>query len=169
MNRWVRSMLGTVVFLALAPPASAEIAKDGEFDFTICFAGSSKMINFDEQHIAFAWVDEKGFTRSHPSGGPFDMMWFHCVGSGGVIEGQRPIDEYCEFADAAGDKMFLTHRIVTDLGKQTRDSKVDILAGTGKYTGIKGTGESQDPVIFPEDDPDLYARCVRLNGGYKVQ
>jgi hypothetical protein len=169
MSRLVRSMLGTVVFLALVSPASAEMAKDGEFDFTICFTGSAKVIDFDEQHIAFAWVDEKGFTRSHPPGGPFDMMWFHCVGSGGVIEGQRPIDEYCEFADAASDKVFLTHRIVTDLKTQTRDSKVDILAGTGKYTGIKGTGGSQDPLIFPEDDSDLYARCVRLNGDYKVQ
>jgi hypothetical protein len=27
-------MLGTVVFLALVSPASAEMAKDGEFDFT---------------------------------------------------------------------------------------------------------------------------------------
>ena len=168
MNRLARSMVVTVVLLAVATPASAEMAKDGEFDFTVCFTGSAKVINFDEQHIAFAWVDETGFTRSHPPGGPFDMMWFHCVGSGGVIEGQRPIDGYCEFADSAGDKVFLTDRTVTDLETQTRDSKVDILAGTGKYTGIKGTGESQDPLIFPEVDPELYARCVRVNGDYKL-
>jgi len=166
MNRFPRSMVSMFILLIGVPAASAELAKEGEFDFTICFTGTSTDINFDEEHIAFAWVDEKGFVRGHPPGAAFDMMWFRCVGSGGVIEGKRRIDEYCQFADKDGDKMFITDRTVTDLKAKTRDSKIEILAGTGKYTGIKGTGESQPPLIFPEDDPDLFARCVRWNGEY---
>lgn len=168
MHFLARTLLTTLMFLAGVPTAPAQMAKDGKFDFTICFTGTSQVINFDEQHVAFAWVDEKGFARSHPPGGAFDMMWFRCVGSGGMIEGKRPVDDYCEFADRDGDKVFVTHQIVTDLKAKTRDSKVEILAGTGKYTGITGTGESQPPLIFPEDDPDLYARCVQLNGDYKI-
>ena len=168
MKLLARSLVITLIFVAGVSTASAQMTKDGTFDFTICFTGSSKVIDFDEQHVAFAWVDEKGFARSHPPGGAFDMMWFRCVGSGGVIEGKRPVDDYCELADQDGDKVFVIHRIVTDLSTNTRDSKVEILAGTGKYTGIRGTGESQSPLIFPEEDPDLYARCVRLNGDYKI-
>lgn len=157
--------------LAVVPSASAQMAKDGPFDFTICVSGHAKATNFDDQHRAFAWVDEEGFAHTDPTGGLFDMTWFRCVGSGGVIEGTRSIDDHCEVADQDGDKMFLVHRYTIDLATGMRESALNILAGTGKYDGIRGTGESQPPVIVPAKDPGqpgLYVRCVRMNGDYKM-
>jgi hypothetical protein len=168
MRRPAGLFLCAILVAGGASNGLAQMPEDGPFDFTICFTGSSTTIKFDDQHVAFAWVDEKGFSHSNPPGGAFDMMWFRCVGSGGVFEGTRPIDDYCEFADQDGDRMFVVHRNVTDLATKTRESKVDIFAGTGKFAGIKGAGESQRPLLFPDEDPDLYARCVRMNGDYKI-
>lgn len=169
MNRFARLLLGVTVLGAGMPTASAQMAKDGPFDFIICVSGTAKAISFDDEHRAFAWIDEEGFAHSNPKGGLFDMTWFRCVGSGGVIEGTRSIADHCEVADQDGDRMFLVHRYVIDLATGSRESEVNVMAGTGKYDGIKGIGESQPPVIVPaEDQPGVYVRCVQMNGDYKI-
>jgi len=171
MNHFAGFLVAATTLAAGIPTALAQLAKDGTFDFTICVTGNAKAISFDDQHRAFAWVEEEGFAHGAPPGGLFDMTLFRCVGSGGVIEGTRSITDHCEVADRDGDTMFLVHHYEIDLATGSRESGVKILAGTGKYDGISGTGDSQPPVSIPVTDPErpgLYAPCVQINGEYKI-
>lgn len=168
--KYTNAAVGGLVLLLATQVISAELPEEGKFDVLNCYSGTSQVLNFDRTHIAWGYRDEVSFTYTDPPGGPFDRMWGRCVGSGGFIEGERMNGALCEYSDIEGDSLFMTSSHATVLETSSRRSEVKLLAGTGKYQGLKGEGTSADQVFFPEDEdrPDSYAGCVRYSGTYQL-
>ena len=93
----------SVLMLALGgtPVAAGELAKEGSFDIRPCFSNEVKILKFDDAHVGWAF-NGTGPIRSNVPEGPFDEMWQSCVGSGGVVAGQRHLDMWCDYVDTAG-------------------------------------------------------------------
>jgi hypothetical protein len=139
-------MAGLVLLFSYTGTLAGELAKEGSYDMTFCYAGDSFVIAHSQTHIAFS-VDLGGTTVSHPSGGLFDLNSFPCVGAGSVIDGVVTGAGFCEGTDADKDKMFGRY-----IRTGTKGSW-EFLAGTGKYTGITGGGPWEDLGRFPPVKP----------------
>ena len=98
------------------------------------------------------------------------MMWQSCVGSGGVVAGRRHLDMWCEYLDTEGDKVFAGLSYVQDIqSKQFLETSAKLFAGTGKFEGITGDGESLGVTTrYPEDIEEEFWVCGGVKGSYRL-
>jgi len=161
------SPMPRLVCLAIAASLScAGIAqtmqKEGPFDITNCWAGTSSTVAFSKTDSAFSG-DLTGTMRSNPAGGPFDMMTFHCVNIFAAIEGKTNGTYYCVVADKDGDK-FMLHG-----SSEGPKGKTETFAGTGKFEGMVRTSTSEPLGAFPPVKPGAFQGCHRQTGTYKLK
>ena len=164
--RSLRNLTLVVISAALVggagQAAAADLPKEGTYDITSCWAGSSNSINFSQTHNAVSY-EIVGTTRSNPPGGFLDMTSFRCVGFSGTIEGKSSGMNFCEGIDKDGDKILA--RNVSEGPK----NKADALAGTGKYEGIVRIGEAESLGVFPAPKPGSSQGCNHGTGTYKMK
>jgi hypothetical protein len=129
--------VAAVLSLGIASPSSAQM-KEGTFSGTYSGFGTVKATPVGKDRLLVA-VDETGFTLTN---GFVDHMTWHCWGTQDYTNGMGQIQGgYCVGTDQAGDQLALT---LSD-EKHAPDQKswngsVTFTNGTGKYTGISGTG-----------------------------
>ena len=158
----VRGAYAIVATLALGSAAAQTMPKEGIYDLTNCWSGTSNVIEFSKTHSANSG-ELVGNSRSNPPGGPFDMVTFHCVNICATIDGKSSGSYYCETADKDGDKFMV--RGVTEGPK----GKAETIAGTGKYQGMVRTGISESSGAFPPIKPGAFTGCHRQTGTYKLK
>ena len=153
----------TTAALALLGSAAAQtMPKEGTYDVTNCWSGTSREVAFSKTHNANG-SELVGSTRSNPPGGPFDKVSFHCVSIGATIDGKTTGSYYCEAADKDGDKFMV--RGATEGPK----GKAETIAGTGKYEGMVRVGTSESAGPFPAVQPGAFTGCHRQTGTYKMK
>jgi len=147
---------------ASAPGGAADMAKSGSYDLTNCYAGTSRAIVHAKGQIAFSYV-MTGVARANKPGGVFDMMSFQCVGVAAILKGKSSNTGWCEYIDAAGDKI-LGHggRSGTPTGQW------EFVNGTGKFTGITGGGPYKVQGPFPMVRRGHFQGCNTATGNYKL-
>jgi len=122
--------LVALIALAFAPSAfAAELPKEGSFDYTACWSGTSSTIAFSKTHTARSF-EQTGSIRSNPPGGLFDKDTFRCIGMSASFGGKNTGTSVCESIDRDGDKRL--SYFSTAEGKVTRET----VGGTGKYEGM---------------------------------
>ena len=151
-----------VVTLAVAGAAAQTMPKEGKYEYTSCWSGTSNVIQFSKTHIA-STSDFIGNNRTNPPGGPFDMTTFHCVGMSSSVDGKETNSNYCEASDKDGDKWMV--RTVSQGPQGTNET----LAGTGKYVGMVRSGTSESAGAFPAIKPGTFTGCNRQTGTYKLK
>jgi hypothetical protein len=163
MTSRIRAKLiaGLIFALSCSGVTAGELAKEGSYDTTFCFAGKSHLIAHSETHIAYSyWL--AGTMLSKSSGGIWDMNSGYCVGDGSVIKGASTAEAFCEFMDSDKDKTF---------GKAIRTGTSGtwkVLSGTGKYAGMTGGGTFEVIGPFPTIKEGTFQGCNRNKGTYKL-
>lgn len=120
MESACRYFLAVIVF-AIAPSAfAAELPKEGSFDYTACWSGTSSTIAFSKTHTARSF-EQTGSIRSNPPGGLFDKDAFRCIGMSASFAGKNTGTSVCESIDllmfgASGGHLLKGETIVELLG-----------------------------------------------------
>jgi len=145
----------------VAVPAAGELLKEGDFSATFCFAGNHTTLAQSKTDLAYSF-DLTGPVRADAPGSFLDMSSVQCVGIGEVQGGKFSGTHQCLFLDADGDKVFMRFEA------EGPKSMLEILGGTGKYTGISGSGETQSLGRFPKIKEGTFQGCSRGGGHYKL-
>ena len=154
---------GLVAALTVAGSAAAQtFPKEGNYDFTSCFSGTSNVIQFSKTH-SVSINEIVGNSRSNPPGGAFDMIAFRCVTLGATFDGKASGSYYCEGIDKDGDKFLVRG---TSEGPK---GKAEAIAGTGKYDGMVRTGTSESPGVFPQIKPGHHHRVQSSDGHLQAE
>lgn len=163
-----KALLNIAVSLAaagmLAAPfaASADIPKEGNYDYTACWSGVSNPIQFSKTQSAFTY-EMTGTINSNPPGGFLDKHSSRCVGLNMSLNGKNSIENICEAFALDGDKI-LTRFSSTSGGAVSRE----VVAGTGKYEGLVSTGVAKPLGPFPSAKPGAFQACNHQTGTYKM-
>jgi len=129
------SLIGTA---GLAAPGlvsqAAELAKQGSFTGVYSWSSTGKAHEIRKDHV-FVLGESTG-TFFNDAGKGFlhqSSMW--CAGAYDLRPDQPNLQGYCVATDAQGDKIALTWRCTS---VPCKDADFEWMAGTGKYTGIRG-------------------------------
>ena len=158
----IRHVIGSLALLGSAVVLAADYPKEGKYDFTSCWAGTSSPIAFSKTHFANN-IEFTGSSRSNPSGGFGDMTSFRCVGTIYGFAGKPSGTVVCESVDRDGDKA-LSHYAV-----EGGESKRTAIVGTGKYDGMVSSGTTQALGPFPTIKAGTFQNCNRQTGTYKLK
>jgi hypothetical protein len=148
--------------LTLAATAAPNYPKEGKYDYTTCYSGTTTAIQVSKTTSANT-IKFIGNTRSNPPGGPFDMLAFTCVGMGSSNEGKSGSAYFCQVVDTDGDR-FMAHGVFDGAKTVT-----DAFGGTGKYEGMVRNGTSESPGPYPTAEPGTFTGCNRQTGTYKMK
>lgn len=157
-----RGACALLAMLALACSAAPSYPKEGKYDYTACYSGTSSVVQTSSTNTANT-TRFVGNARTNPAGGPFDMLAFTCVGMGATTDGKTSSSYYCQVVDKDGDK-FMAHGVF-DGTKTATDS----FGGTGKYEGMTRGGISESPGPFPTAEPGTFTGCTHHTGTYKMK
>ena len=167
----MRVIIVSALLLGMSNSASAqsaasasELPKEGNYDFTACWSGTSNVTKFSENRLILA-NDFTGVIRATTPGGIFDGDTFHCVGLAMLVDG-KPASEttFCAATDKEGNKRLA--RFTNNDGTINREQ----LAGTGKYEGAMLTPTAVKPMgPFPTAKPGTFQGCNQQTGTYKLK
>ncbi len=150
-----------VLGAAMGSAMGADLPKQGSFDFTACWSGTSSPIALSKTHTAFSY-EITGTSRSAAPGGLFDNNTFHCVGVNASFDGSVRALTVCQSVDQEGDRWLREYSTVN--GK-TRIRE----AGTGKYDGILTVADVEPLGPFPAVKPGTFQQCNHQYGTYKMK
>jgi len=144
--------------------AAQTLPKEGNYDFTSCWSGTSNVVAFSKTHTAFSY-EMTGTSRSNPPGGFADKNTFRCVGTNASIDGKNTGMAICEGIDPAGDKRLTYFSFMAD-GKVIRET----VAGTGKYEGMSTSGATVKGLgPFPVIKAGTFQDCNHQTGTYRLK
>jgi hypothetical protein len=156
-------LTAATVFATTCAMSAVNLPKEGSYDYTTCWSGTSSDIVFSKTHTANSY-EMMGTIMSNPPGGPFDKSAYRCVGMGSMINGKAAGGNVCEVVDADGDKRLSQYTATAD-GKFTRE----LVAGTGKYEGMVMTTIVTNIGPFPPVKAGTFQGCNRQTGTYKLK
>jgi hypothetical protein len=158
----------TAIFAIAAE--GAELPKEGKYDTTACYTGTSNDIAFSKTIFASTY-ELVGTNLSNPPGGMFNKTSFRCVGSNIILSGKLSVTTFCELVDRDGDN-FLTRLIISDgtIGEDDLHgtNETTVIAGTGKYEGMTRTATNENYAVTSAK-PGTFQRCGRVAGTYKLK
>ncbi len=158
------SLLSIVTALSVAGAATAAtLPKEGTYDYTACWSGTSSDISFSKTHSANSY-EMTGTIVSKVPGGMFDNNTFRCVGMGSLFAGKNGGGNVCETIDTDGDKRLAVFAISSE-GKVTRE----LITGTGKYEGMTTTSSVTLLGPFPAIKAGTFQQCNHQSGTYKMK
>jgi hypothetical protein len=152
-----------IMVMSAGSALAADLPKEGKYDITACYSGTSKRIAFDATHSAMT-IEQSGAALSNPPGGFLDKSTFYCLGLGTSLGGKITSNTVCEVALPDGGKMLSTFTREPD-GKFTRE----MVAGTGRYEGIIAGGIAEAMGSFPTVMPGTFQTCNHQTGTYKLK
>lgn len=124
-------------------------------EYLQCFAGEIQTLDFSEANAA-STVMLYGTTRAITPGELFDGMSVQCIGLLGREEGVAFTQEFCEFFDRDGDRLFFRYE------RHGTHGTVRSLGSTGKYSGTVFRG-SYEMVRYTQAQ-GMVRGCVRSTG-----
>ena len=151
-----------LALMAAGTAVAADYPKEGKYDFSSCWAGTSSPIAFSKTHFANN-IEFTGSSRSNPPGGFGDMTSFRCVGTIHAFGGKPSGTVVCESVDRDGDKSLTHYQIAAGESKRTA------IAGTGKYDGMVSSGTTKALGPFPTIKAGTFQNCNHQTGTYKMK
>lgn len=142
---------------------AADLPKEGDYDYQVCYTRNVTRIDFSEAHRAYSY-EESGTAVSNPPGGLFDADAVRCVGAFAIFSGKRSGTSICEGVAQDGAKRLARFQYDAD-NKLVRDE----VAGTGKYEGMVTTGTVREVVKPKEVKPGTTTFCNQATGTYKLK
>jgi len=131
------ALLAALILEITSSSALAQM-KEGIFSGTYSGFGTAKATPIGKDRLLVAF-DETGFTLTN---GFLDHVTWHCWGTADYSNGMGQTQGgYCVGTDLAGDQLartFSDEKHAPD--QKSWNGSLNLTAGTGKYTGISGSG-----------------------------
>ena len=146
---------------------SEEIAKEGSSTGMAISSGKWKLMQIEEGTGVLSWK-QKGVRLDDSGGGPMHNMSQNCVGVQLWVKGVGSTFGYCVGIAPDGDKIL--YQVTQDNlkpGPGLKKGKVKFIDGTGKFAGIKGTGEYTVYSVQPAEE-GTYQSVSKTKGSYKL-
>jgi hypothetical protein len=154
-NRWGTAIGVVFGLLIFFPVAQAETP----FDFTYCGSSTTLMISESKELSVFG-LNGKGTVSSNHENKLFDNFSYQFVGVVKIIDGKRTGNGYTKYTDPDGDT------IVQGFAMAGMESSIELIQGSGKWKGIKGTGKS---VPITDGKPTIPGTtCRRIVGVFEI-
>ena len=158
MKRQITLVLLAPLFSLAAIDANAV---EGRIDSTICANYELLAFPVSDSHVYGTVSGFGSVTDKNPSS-PFFNATIHCGGVWSVVQGKLESPGYCSGLTSENDKWMIEYRRSQDTSNWT------FLHGTGKWTGISGSGRSGPIPIFPAMRPNLVNTCYPAVGSYRL-
>lgn len=137
-SRALSALFGAAV-LTFATAVQAEaLPKSGSIAFHTGWKWSGEAVTVADKHLQ-GHGNVSGVTFNDRGAGPLHLGPANCFGAMHLIEGKGVDKGFCTFGDADGDRIFTeyTGTLVPEGGGSGTN---EIRGGTGKYSGIQGSG-----------------------------
>jgi hypothetical protein len=157
--RQATMVLVNLAALAVAAPASAQPAKEGKVDATLCWGGPTHLINATPTERFGTYV-VTGAVRA--DNGPLDSMSVECIGAFELRGALYQHKGYCMYQDPAGDKVYATD------ASTPQGYTWQFLGGTGKFEGIAGSGTVERLGNMSYVRQGTVQGCRRVLGTYRL-
>jgi hypothetical protein len=143
---WRLLTLTATLLLPLTVQA-ADLPKSGTDSFTNSYVETVLSTMKLGEDRSFETYELSGVSRNDSGGAMFNNFGVRVLG-GGEVAGKEWIDRGADiFTDKDGDQIFLTYE-----GKVGAVNTLKLVGGTGKFTGISGTGEWSLIAVFADSD-----------------
>jgi hypothetical protein len=130
--------LGTGVALALSGGALAQqLPKTGSISFHTGWKYSADVVSPADK-IVIGRGGVTGVTFNDKGGGPLHLGPANCFEAFSANDGRGTTRGVCAFGDPDGDRVFTS--FTGSFGPDGANGTNEITGGTGKYTGIQGSG-----------------------------
>jgi hypothetical protein len=156
--------LSAAMSFGAAATMAADLPKEGTYSGTYSAFGTFKATSIGKERL-LTTIDESIMTLTNGFG---DHVIWHCWGSGDYTNGVGQDSGYCVATDPSGDQFVDNWSIVKhELGGNAivRDLYT---SGTGKYTGITGSGTWEVKGGEFRTPEGTYALHGPLQGSYKL-
>ena len=154
---WKLSMVAAAL-LPLSVQA-AEMPREGTASFTNAFITTLSGTIQQGSH-SFTVYEINGVARNDAGGPMFNMFGQRCVGMWDGVGSNYSDRGTCTYTDKDGDHIFMPYRAQAEQGVYR--GTYEVAGGTGKFTGITGSGE-----LFANNAPikadDKWTRHVVSN------
>ncbi len=129
-------------FAGVVAAASAQqLPKSGSISFHTGWKFVGEAVTVADKHVQ-GHGSVAGVTFNDGGAGPLHLGPANCFETFFVIDGRGRNKGYCAFGDTDGDRIFteFTGNFVPGAGGGGGNGTNEIAGGTGKYTGIQGSG-----------------------------
>ncbi len=141
-------LLVLVIVTATFSLAQSPLPKEGSGAATSYFTGTLKSLPMGQDFVAITY-EVFGVTTNDAGQGFFHNVSSRCVGGLSAVKGEWDNEQgMCVFVDRDGDQAFVRYSGSGRLGAVTK-TKNTYVGGTGKYTGLTGTGDSTRTALRP--------------------
>ena len=145
---WKLSMVAAAL-LPLSVQA-AEMPREGTASFTNAFITTLSGTIQQGSH-SFTVYEINGVARNDADGPMFNMFGQRCVGMWDGVGSNYSDRGTCTYTDKDGDHIFMPYRSQAEQGVYR--GTYEVAGGTGKFTGITGSGELfANPAPIKADD-----------------
>ena len=127
-----------------------EMPREGTDSFTNAFI-TTVMSTIQQGSHSLTVYEINGVARNDAGGPMFNMFGQRCVGTTDGSGGNYSDSGTCTYTDKDGDHIFMPYRSQVEQGAY--HGTYEVAGGTGKFTGITGSGElfSNRPPIKADD------------------
>jgi hypothetical protein len=166
MKKITLALLSFLVIIAAFGSAQAQIPKEGSSSYIIGYSGTYKTVAMGQERIQITY-EVLGVIVSDASDCILQNTSVRCVGSYHVIKGAYEDDSgFCVCTRPDGDQLFTSYKASGRLGGVGKGT-VTYVGGTGKFTGIQGSGEFTRIGVRPAADGTLQG-YNRVKDHYKL-
>jgi len=148
MKRTGLALLSILVILGSFNLAHAQIQKEGTQSYLIGYSTTYKMVAMGQERFQMAY-EVLGVIICDTSECILQNASLRCVGSFHAIKGVYEDDSgFCVCTRPDGDQIFTSYKSSGKLGAVGKGT-VTYVGGTGKFTGIQGSGEFTRMTVRP--------------------
>jgi hypothetical protein len=166
MNHKAAFFAGSLLVSAVGwmpTPVSAEILREGRFDFNFCKFGKADYPRQAEGLVSGSFGRIIASMYDDGDLKDIDQQGSRCVGTYEIVGGSYRDYGVCTQVDADGDKWFMRYETGADL------SGTWVAAGgSGKYEGMTAKGEYRPTGNVPGLVPNGFKSCNHYTGTYKL-
>jgi hypothetical protein len=139
MSKLISTSLAALSLAALCTAATAQnLPKSGTINIHTGWRASGDTVTVAENHMqGHGTVSGSAFNEN--GSGPLHLGPANCFYSFFLVDGSSKAKGYCAFGDRDGDRLFTDWEGIDGAGGAKGINT--IIGGTGKYAGIKGSGQ----------------------------
>jgi hypothetical protein len=148
---WVFS--ASCVVLSCLMPAASKPQSQQTFDLTTCHAGQVKTV-FQDKDVTLMSAEGRGIVMSNQGSTALDNSTFQVIAT--IRAAGQTLTEvgYVKLTDPDGDV------ILMEMSRSGSEHTSTFFHGTGKWTGISGSGKGRY-IVFRRVPPDWAAACSK--------
>ena len=147
-------VLGSAIF-------TSAVNAETPFDVTTCFSGERTTVAGSPE-VTVAGSLTKGTWLSNHENKIFQNMTSQCAGILKILAGKAYGTAYCKVMNPDGDFIIMENTL------EAPEIKFNFLHGTGKWKGIRGSGQGKVLMRPKPITPSAIQNCLRVTGTFEL-